>query len=228
MRVSFCPSRRELLAGGIYLILQATLVPVLVALLVVALPMVISDSLTNLMVFFINFLATVLIFRKFLLRSLLDFFAAPVRQLGFVLAGLGVYYLASFAGALILQLLGLVTPNVNDGTIQDMLQEDMLPIAICIIALAPLTEELLYRSLLLAPLYGRSKLGAYALSVAIFSLAHVVGYIGTYDLQTLWICFLQYIPASLSLAWIYAKSQNVFTSMLVHTAVNSLGFLLLR
>jgi len=228
MKTAFCPSRTELLWGGIYLFLQATVIPVAVALVVAALPVSISLSMTNLILFGVNFLAVLLIFRRFLLKSLQDFFQTPLRCLGLAALGLAVYFPANLAGGMLLQVLGLSAPNVNDGAIMQMLQEDLLPMAISMVVMAPLTEELLYRSVLFAPLYSRYKPAAYALSTALFSLAHVIGYIGTYDLQTLLLCFLQYIPPSLCLAWIYGRSKNIFVSMLVHTAVNTLGLLILR
>jgi membrane protease YdiL (CAAX protease family) len=56
----------------------------------------------------------------------------------------------------------------------------------------------------------------------------VLGYIGSADLLTLALCFLQYIPAGLCLAWAYDASGSIFAPVLIHTVINALGILSLR
>ena len=55
-----------------------------------------------------------------------------------------------------------------------------------------------------------------------------MGYIGEYDASRLILCFLQYIPASLILAWTCERSGTIVTPILIHTVINAIGIAALR
>ena len=92
----------------------------------------------------------------------------------------------------------------------------------------PIAEECFYRGLIFRNLYDKSPFLAYAVSMVIFSLAHVLGYVGMEDLGTLALCFLQYLPAAFALAWSYRRSGSIFAPILIHMVVNQTGMLLMR
>ena len=94
--------------------------------------------------------------------------------------------------------------------------------------LVPTVEECLYRGLIFGTLRSRNRLAAYALSAALFSLVHVVGYIGVYPLPLLALCLLQYVPAGLCLAQAYEAADNIFAPILIHTTVNAIGMIAMR
>ena len=96
------------------------------------------------------------------------------------------------------------------------------------VVFVPLAEECFYRGLIFRGLYDKSPIVAYALSMVIFSLAHVVGYVTMADFGTLVLCFFQYLPAGFALAWCYRRSGCIFAPILVHMAVNQTGMLLMR
>ena len=54
----------------------------------------------------------------------------------------------------------------------------------------------------------------------------MIGYIGSYDAVTLLVCFTQYFPASICLAWVYAESDTIISPILMHTLINLAGVLL--
>ena len=57
---------------------------------------------------------------------------------------------------------------------------------------------------------------------------HVLGYIGSYDIGRLVLCFIQYLPAGLCLAWTYTKADNIAAPMVVHAIVNAVAIGALR
>ena len=61
------------------------------------------------------------------------------------------------------------------------------------------------------------------LPMAAFAALHVLGYIGSESVTTLVICFLQYLPAGLCLAWTYTKADNIFAPVVVHALVNAIA-----
>ena len=56
----------------------------------------------------------------------------------------------------------------------------------------------------------------------------MLGYIGTESVRTLVLCFLQYLPAGLCLAWTYTKADNIFAPIVVHAIVNAVAIGALR
>ena len=109
-----------------------------------------------------------------------------------------------------------------------MLQSNRVLMTIAVVVLAPLTEETLYRGLIFRNLWQTSRVGAYLVSMFAFAAIHVVGYIGTTDITTLILCFIQYLPAGLCLAWTYTKASNLFAPVLVHAIVNAIAIGLVR
>ena len=65
-------------------------------------------------------------------------------------------------------------------------------------------------------------------SICVFSLIHIVGFIGRYSPLELVLSFLQYVPAGLCLAWSYQRSGTVFAPILIHAMVNAYGICNLR
>ena len=100
--------------------------------------------------------------------------------------------------------------------------------AIGVVILVPLVEEVLYRGLIFRNLYRSSQTAAYLVSMAAFAAIHVLGYIGSESVTTLVLCFLQYLPAGLCLAWTYTKADNIFAPIVVHAIVNAVAIGALR
>ena len=74
----------------------------------------------------------------------------------------------------------------------------------------------------------KNKAAAYLVSMAAFAAIHVLGYIGSEDLGRLVLCFIQYLPAGLCLAWTYTKADNILAPTLVHAIVNAVAIGALR
>ena len=87
---------------------------------------------------------------------------------------------------------------------------------------------MLYRGLIFRELSQTSKAAAYLVSMAAFAAIHVLGYIGSEDLGRLVLCFIQYLPAGLCLAWTYTKADNIVAPMVVHAIVNAVAIGALR
>ena len=94
--------------------------------------------------------------------------------------------------------------------------------------MVPLAEECLFRGLIFTGLLGKNRNGAYLLSVLGFCAIHISGHLGSADVLTLAVCFLQYIPAGLVLAWSCERSGSLFAPILIHAAVNVGSLLALR
>ena len=142
--------------------------------------------------------------------------------------GLLVYMAGNTLFTLIVTALVPDFANINDAAIMQMVQEHFGLMSIGTVFLVPVAEECFYRGLVFRNLYDRNPILAYAVSMAIFSLAHIAAYVLMTDFGTLVLCFLQYLPAGFALAWSYRRSGSIFAPVVIHMAVNQTGMLLMR
>ncbi len=223
MKLSISMTRRERLIGGSYLLLSLFVLPTLLVLVCSLLSIPLSESNLNLVYFALNFLCAVGIFHRFLIATIRHTANRIWRCLRFGAIGLLLYFLATeLVGRGILWL----RPdffNVNDASISSMAYEYPLLWNFSAVFLVPISEELFYRGLVFQGLQERNRLVAYGISTAVFAAIHVLGYIGQYDWVTLALCFAQYLPAGLCLAWAYEKSDTIVAPILMHITINQIG-----
>ena len=221
-------SKQEKILGVLYLLFQQFLLPLLLSYLMGLLPFGVSSAVLNLLYFLINFIMVLWIFSSFLKRSWNAVPKQLLRILGISLVAFGLYWVSNMA---ISGLYGLLLPNfsnLNDASIAALAGSNIYIMALGTVVLVPLVEEVLFRGVLFGAFPHRHRVAAYIVSAAAFALVHVLGYIGSADLTTLVLCFLQYVPAGLCLAWAYDASGSIFTPVLIHTVINALGILSLR
>ncbi|MBQ3252786.1 MAG: CPBP family intramembrane metalloprotease [Oscillospiraceae bacterium] len=219
---------RQKVWGCVYLALQLLVIPTVLATCNLIFAWGLSDAELNFIFFCINFACVAVIFGHFILRNGKIALKAPLQVL---LTALGAYYAYTFLSAMIHYAIGAIYPefyNVNDSFVSTMVTDEFALMFIGTALLVPITEEVLYRGLIFAGLYNRSRILAYAISTVAFAALHVVGYIGLYTPLHLLLCLLEYIPAGLCLAWAYAMSDTIWTPILIHTAVNTMAVLAMR
>ncbi len=226
--LSVTPSKGQLLPGAVYMAFSLLILPGLLSLLLALLPVPVSAGMANFWFFVLNFLVTVGIFHKFLLSSLKELRHNLSSILLFAALGLILYWMFNLAVSFLIVTVQPDFANVNDSSIAELAAQNYPLMAIGTVALVPIAEELLFRGVLFAGLYNRSRVAAFAVSTLIFCAIHVVGYVGLYPPVTLLLCFFQYIPAGLSLGWAYAKTGSIFAPVLMHTAINAIGILAMR
>lgn len=221
-------TRDELLRGWVYLAFEFLFLPTILQLVSFSLFPGISDAEFNFLYYFVNFLATILIFHSFLSRNLGIAKGKFLQVVLYVLLGLVIYWTSNLVMS---ELTYRIMPdfyNVNDAGIAAMSQDAFLLMAIGTVLLVPVAEESLFRGLLFRGIYGKSRWAAYAVSALCFCLPHVSVYIGSYDLSLLAMCFIQYLPAGLMLAWSYEKSNTILTPIIIHTIINAIGIYSMR
>lgn len=221
-------SSRERALGWLWFLLELFVLPTFLQLINEQLPTPVSDAVLNFLFFCLNFLAVVIIFYRHLLDALVSagkqfwhFIFCTV--LGFIL-----YWLCTALLSCLILLLDPDFLNVNDAGIAAMFQTHAALIAIGTVLLVPVAEECLFRGLLFLDLRSRNRYLAYGISTVCFCLVHVSGHFGQMDLLTLLLCILQYVPAGICLAWACEKSGSIFSSILIHTAINAIGISALR
>ena len=222
-------SRPERIAGWIYLPIYLVGLSLVLGLVFTLLGYDITQSditaRLNLIYGLINFAAIVVIFHRYLTESLLPVARRPFWFIGHIALGFVIYY---FGTLIVTMLLTMVEPeiqNANNESIAVMAEADLRTMVVFTVLLAPIVEETLFRGLIFSTLHRRSRLLAYGVSMAAFALIHVLGFVGVYPLGQLCLSFLQYLPAGFALAWIYERTDTIWTSIAAHMLVNALSML---
>lgn len=218
----------EFVIGLIYYLLQLLVIPGIILAVNMMLPNPLSEATLNFICFAVNFVAVLLIFRKFLIANFHPVTENPWRVLRFAGIGFLIYLAGNTVFGYLVPLIDPDFANINDASIMEMVEDSYTLMAIGTVVFAPVAEECFYRGLIFRGIYDRHPVLAYSFSMVIFSMVHVLGYVTVADFQTLALCFLQYLPAGFALAWSYRKSGSIYASILMHMAVNQMGMLLMR
>ena len=218
--LSACPSGRESVAGGTYLIFQILLLPGILEWVNAQLSHPLTVTEQNFTYYLINFLATILIYHDFLGRSARQAAQHVAYFCQAVILGLAAYYSSSYFLTWIIGLLDAGFTNYNDAAIFAMGRSGRYLMVVSTVILVPPAEECIFRGLIFRNLYGKSRWAAYAVSMLAFSAIHILGYIGQYTPLQLLMAMLQYLPAGLSLAWAYTKADTIFAPIVIHACIN--------
>lgn len=213
-------SSQETISGFCYLAFQLTFLPTVLTWLNGQLERPLSSAELNFVFYLVNFIAMLLIFHDFLSHSLRQVGQHPAYFCQAVVLGFVAYYACYQT---IDYLVGTLVPtfsNYNDEAIATMSRGNYFLMVIGTVILVPPVEECFYRGLIFRSLYGKSRWAAYLVSILVFALIHIVGYIGRYSALELLIAVLQYLPAGLCLAWSYVKADTIFAPILIHAVVN--------
>lgn len=221
-------SKKEVTLGIAYLLLQLIVIPIALVLVNEVLGAPLSSVEVNYIFFCLNFLCITVILHDFLIKSIKHALKHPVRCIVSAFLGLSAYWLLSRAVTFLIFFIYPEFYNVNDASINQLMGENLSLVSFGTVVLVPLTEELLYRGLIFRPLYNKSPLAGYVISTFIFSALHVVSYIGSYSPLHLALCFLQYLPASICLGWAYARSDSIWSPVMIHMTINFIGALSMR
>lgn len=218
----------ETVFGFIYFLLQLLIIPGILLAINMMLPNPMPEAMVNVWFFAANFLVVLILFRRFLGKNLRVVREHPWHVLRWAGVGLLIYMAGNGIFTFVTTAFFPGFANINDTAIMEMVQENFGLMTLGTVVFVPLAEECFYRGLIFRGLYDKSAVFAYILSMVLFSLAHVVGYVTMADFGTLVLCFFQYLPAGFALAWCYRRSGCIYAPILVHMAVNQTGMLLMR
>ncbi len=219
------PNKTECTWGTRYLLFQLFFLGDILVLGARLLGITLNATWLNILYFTINFVVAAALCRRFLKASITHGLKNSKQVIQYCLIGFLTY---QFLAIVIAQCILLLKPdfaNVNDQTLADISQGNFALMAVCTVLMVPLTEEIFYRGVIFGGLYRRNRFAAYAVSVLVFALVHVSGYVGTVDGLTLLLCFVQYLPAGFFLAFAYEKSGTIVTPIMIHLTVNAIGML---
>ena len=222
------PDLRERSLGWRYLLFQVIFLSRLMGLVLGLLGLAVSNIFLNLLYFSVNLAVAIFGFRRFWRQTLSSAPQTLPQILVFAVAGFVVFRVLSVAMGLLVLAIDPDFANVNDQSIVVLSREGYWAMAVGTVILAPIAEEVFNRGCVFGGLLSRSKVAAYAVSSVVFSIIHINGYISVVPPLTLFLCFLQYLPAGICLAAAYQFSGSILTPILIHIAVNAIGIITMR
>lgn len=183
----------------------------------------ISNTVQNMIYYYVLFAVTVIIFHKFLMRTSRQFADNLGIACKSVLVGLvGLYGLNELAYRLT-NLMMVNRTNLNDTAISAQMDAAPHMTLLIVVFLAPFVEETLFRGLVFGNLKGKSRPVAYVVSCALFALLHVWQFAVVHQDVTYFLLMLQYLVPGVVLAWAYDRSGTLWTSIALHALANALS-----
>lgn len=227
-KLSVTTTYREKLWGWIYLVLQLFFLPVIFVAANLYLNLNLSDAELNFMLFVTNIVVVALIFHRFIIKNGKIALKKPLSIIATALAGFCFFIVSNSVISIGIQYIDPEFFNVNDSYISSMVTTDFPLMLIGTVLLVPITEEVLYRGLIFAGLYNRNRFLAYLVSTLFFAALHIIGYIQSYSPLQLALCLIQYLPAGICFGWAYAKTDSIWTPILIHMINNTIAVLSMR
>lgn len=226
------PNKTELFCGlgcwAVYLVGMSALALWLLPLLGIDLHSETGWSLAQVIILTADFVMAAAVFCRFLWRSFKPLKGNVKQLLKTVLYGFAAYWvLMCLVSAVVTSVsLGLdVAPDDSNNTaIRTALTNYRVPMAICTVLLAPVTEECLVRGVIFAPLCRRKPWLAYVVTTVLFSLLHIVQHFEAgQPLLPYFLTFLEYLPAGLVLGWAYQRTRSIWGPIALHCVINLLA-----
>ena len=214
--------------GWRYLLFQVVFLSWLMKSALSVLQINLSGGWVNFLYFSVNLAVAIFGFLGFWKKTLAGAWQALPRIFAFAASGFFAFRILSVAMGLLILSIDPEFANVNDQSIQQLSQEDFWVMAVGTVVFVPIAEELFNRGCVFGGLLSHNPVAAYAVSAVVFSIIHINGYIDTAPPLTLFLCFLQYLPAGICLAAAYHLSGSILTPILIHSAVNAIGILTMR
>ena len=184
----------------------------------------IPDNVRNMIFYYTLFALTVIIFWNYLGRVTGHFFSNFWKTIWSVCLGLVGFYGLNELSYRVLDLVLSGMKNLNDMTISAQIHDAPRSTALIIIFLAPFVEEVLFRGYVFGNIRNSNRLAAYIVSCLLFAFLHVWQFAVVNQSLAYFLLMLQYLVPGIVLAWVYERSGTLWSSILLHAAVNAMAF----
>ena len=217
----------EQIAGVVFFVIYLLVLPFaagpMFALAERLLGIALSQTVENIIYYYLLFAVTLVIFHGFLGRTcryLTDDLGGACRTFG---VGLVALYGLNELVYRLTNLVFLNRTNLNDTTISAQIDDAPRVTLLIVVLLAPFVEEVLFRGLVFGNLKHKSRAVAYGVSCLLFALLHVWQFAVVSRDITYFLLMVQYLVPGLVLAWAYDRSCTLWTSIALHAAANALS-----
>ena len=218
-------TRREALAGAVYVSIHFALLPLLFDVLAKQYEWF-TVGRVNLIYYALAVAFLGAFMMKWLYRQYEHFVSNGILCIGSVAGGYLINYILS--GLLLLLLTWAeieLGPAPNDSAIMELQGFDARVVKAVSLFLAPVLEETLMRGVVFGTLRRSNRQAAYVVSVLLFAYCHVWPYAP--EGSAFWLALLQYVPVSIALCRSYERSGSIWSQVLLHMFINAMGYSLM-
>ncbi|MCL2368478.1 MAG: CPBP family intramembrane metalloprotease [Oscillospiraceae bacterium] len=222
------PSKKELILGLIYLPLHMFVIGELLifGLTLVDIPLTLAQL--NLVYMLLGTLYLMVAMSRYMKASFAPFRAFGISHLWALPLGWALRIALTLPISIALVIFAPELANPNQDAVEYIVGQSFLASFLLAVILAPIVEEILFRGLIFAPLRKKNRFLAYAVSSIAFGFLHIAVSLLWGFTPELFLVMLLYVPAGLVLAWVYEKSGNIWTAILLHGFMNLVSILLMR
>lgn len=136
---------------------------------------------------------------------------------------LGGYLITMGANTLLAMLLMEITGelNPNNVAVAEAAEQNSAAMTAAAVFLTPIVEETIFRAGVFGTLREKNRTVAYVVSILLFALFHVLGYVLENPLYLIYL--IQYLPASFLLCRCYEQTGSIWTPIFLHMLINAVS-----
>lgn len=218
-------TRREKIAGWIWLPLHIVILPQLIAwaaylLMHGRMP----DDLTLNAWYYLLGLVFLLVTQFKFFRENYRIFTTDFRNaLVTMLLGFVILMVCGRLISILTALFGQLPSSPNQEAVETLAGVDMRRMAASAVIMAPIVEEALFRGMIFGSIRPKSRVLAYVVSMVVFALYHVWSYAIMYRSLTPLVSGAAYLPIAFVLCFCYDRTESIWTPIFFHMFYNALA-----
>ena len=217
-------TKAQKILGWLYLPCYLVLTSFAIQMVAAFLGIPLSEYAVNLLYFIFNFVFVLLVFHRFLLKSLRGFTEHFWQFVQTLILGFALYYIGNLVFVGLFGLLAGDSTIVNNEAVADLISENETVMLLCSVIAAPIVEETLVRGVVFGSFHRVNRYAAYAASILLFSVMHIWQFAGSLTIPALIYNALVYVPAGVALGWTYEKSGTIFCPIVLHAIINAVAY----
>ena len=212
--------KHETIIGWIYLFLHIFVIGELLFRLNYRLSLGLDNAGVNFAYYAVGFVILLIFLFSFLKKSFGDLCENPGKSATSVILGYAAVYAMNIAVSMLISLIETGSVNPNESAIDELIPLNPNVMKAIAVFLAPVVEETLFRGVVFGSIRKSSRVIAYIVSTLLFSVYHIWSYVAFGLDWSVLIYVLEYVPASIALAWCYERSRNIWAPIFLHMAIN--------
>lgn len=222
------PMRKyEKVLGIIHIPFHAIILPLLLIFILSVFNADISNPYRMLLYYAISFVIVLAVMFRFLRSSFSDLIDGVWQAIQALILAYILYRALLWVGALLLTQF-MTEQNPNQDVLVTQVAADFRVMIVVTVLLAPIVEETTFRGALFGTIRQKSRVAAYIVSTVLFCFIHLWDFLVSDFSWATFSALVQYVPASIALAWCYDRSGTIWMPILMHMVINLTGVLQMR
>jgi len=216
--------KSERILGCIFIPVHSVVLPILLVIILTLFDLDLTSPYQMLLYYTASFVLILAVMFRYLRASFSDMIDEFWRAIRAVIMGYLLFRILLWvAGFLLTSIMSSSNPNQDVITTDIASNFRVMAVVTCI--LAPIVEEAMFRGALFGTIRQKNRIVAYIVSTLLFCLFHLWSNL-VFDFSwTMVLYLIQYVPASIALAWCYERGGTIWSPILLHASINLIATL---